>query len=82
MENRKCPDCEGELVKSKTYAYGETAYFWQKPWGKPWFKFAAIGGNLKLFPWACMGCGRVFFYFDEKEFEVVKMEYQKKRVGL
>ena len=82
METKKCPECEGELVKSKAYAYGKTTYFWEKPWGKPWFKFAGRGGNLNLFPWACMGCGREFFYLEDKEFEVVKMEYQKKKVGL
>ena len=78
MGVKKCPECEGELVKSKSHSYGHTIYFWQKPWAK----FMELRTSYKVFPWACMGCGRVFFYLDDKEFEAVKMEYQKKKVGL
>jgi len=73
---KKCPDCGGELVKSGSYRSGYSHYFWSKP--KPWSKF--IENEISVYPWACMNCGRVFFYLNEKEYEKIKQEYEKRKM--
>lgn len=77
---KKCPDCGGDLVRSETHKdeSGYTKYFWRKPFGK--VRFTTIKFNSKVYPWACMNCGRVFFYLDEKELEEVKREYEVERI--
>lgn len=73
---KKCPDCGGELVKSKRHDMGEAKYFWAKPWSTKLMEIT----NLRVFPWACMNCGRVFLYLDEKEYEKVKQEYERRKM--
>lgn len=74
FHTRKCPACNGELVKSKFHKSGHTTYFWAKPWAK------IFGATSKVYPWACMNCGRVLFYFEEKEFESIKHEYEYQKM--
>jgi hypothetical protein len=57
---RKCPFCGADMLRSRTHQYGDTHYFWQKPWRRSFFGL----GAERVFPWACMGCGVVLFYLD------------------
>lgn len=58
--HRNCPFCGGDMLRSRTAKYGNTQYFWQKPWKR---SFLGIGAE-RVYPWACMGCGVVLFYLD------------------
>ena len=76
---KKCPDCGGEIVKSRYYystGHLQYEYFWAKPWATKLVEVV----NFKVFPWACMKCGRVFFYLEEKDSEQLKAEYDKQKV--
>ncbi len=77
---KKCPDCDGKLVRSRGHSAGYAMYFWTKPWDKTFIK--GLTGNSKVYPWLCMNCGRVFLYVDEKEQESIKREYEKKKMKI
>jgi DNA-directed RNA polymerase subunit RPC12/RpoP len=77
---KKCPHCGGDLIKSRSHHVGYTSYFWQKPWGKGLLdKLSSSMKTSKVFPWACMECGRVFLYMDEGDHENVKKEYEREK---
>jgi len=73
---KQCPDCKEDLIKSKSYTSGRTTYFWQKPWATGFFDMKRV---LKIYPWACMNCGKVFFYLEDSERENIKREYETEK---
>ena len=74
FEKKKCPECGGEMVRSRNRQNGYAQYFWVKPWKK-------IGGLIGVWPYLCMKCGRVGLYADEKGFAEVKEDYERERYG-
>jgi hypothetical protein len=72
---RKCPLCSGSMIRSRSASSGYTKYFWQKPWKSGFFQWS----NVRVYPWACMGCGVVLLYLDRlpavaEEYRTVRQE--------
>ncbi|MFX0071365.1 MAG: hypothetical protein ACFFAO_09780 [Candidatus Hermodarchaeota archaeon] len=77
---KECPACGADLLRSNHYmrgyqggAYG--SFVWRRPWRKN--KFVSRLPELKIFAWACMGCGRVFLSLKESDYFLVKKEFEE-----
>lgn len=76
IETKRCPDCGGDLIKSKSYHHHYAMYFWKKPWaGK-----LSLRGTVGVHPWACVGCGRIFLFMEEKDRKEIKEEYERSKI--